>query len=81
MADSDRILAAIAELLAIDSSTINREAPLFSLVCSSFRIVELVIELQEQFDVRFRQEDMNGVATIGDLVDLVIARRRDRISV
>lgn len=77
MTDSDRIIAAIAELLAIDSGSINREAPLFSLVLSSFRIVELVIELQEQFDVRFHQEDMNQIATIGDLVDLVIARRRD----
>ena len=81
MTDSDRIIAALAELLGIDSGSIDRGAPLFSLVCSSFRIVELVIELQEQFDVRFRQEDMNQVATIGDLVDLVIARRRNSISV
>lgn len=80
MIDSDHIIAEISVLLGIDSGSINREAPLFSLVCSSFRVVELVIELQEKFDVRFHQEDMNRVATIGDLVDLVIARRRDRTS-
>lgn len=80
MTDSDHVIAEIAELLEIESGSINREAPLFSLANSSFRVVELVIELQEAFGVIFRQEDMNGVATIGDLVDLVVARRGERVS-
>jgi acyl carrier protein len=80
MSESDHVIAEIAKLLGIDSNSIIREAPLFSLANSSFRVVELVIELQEEFGVLFHQEDMNGVATVGDLVDLVVARRRESIS-
>jgi acyl carrier protein len=34
----------------------------------------MVIELQEEFDVRFQQADMNEVKTIGALIELVDSR-------
>ncbi len=77
MTDQHEVKATIAALLGIDADSIDPEAPLFSLVNSSFRIVELVIELQEEFGVRFGQEDMNRVATVGDLLALVVARQAD----
>lgn len=77
MTDQHEVKATIAALLGIDVDSIDPEAPLFSLVNSSFRIVELVIELQEEFGVRFGQEDMNRVATVGDLLALVVARQAD----
>ncbi len=49
-------------------------AVLTDLVNSSFLLVEMVIELQEEFDVRFQQADMNEVATVGQLLDLVDSR-------
>ena len=64
----------IIELLGIDEADIDDQNPLFSLVNSSFRIVELVIELQEDFGIRFYQDDMNEVSTVGDLLDLVERR-------
>lgn len=75
MTDQHEVSATIAALLGIDAGSIDPQAPLFSLVNSSFRIVELVIELQEEFGVRFGQEDMNRVATVGDLLELVVARQ------
>jgi acyl carrier protein len=76
---SDRtvVIGKISELLEIEPASIDVNAPLFSLTSSSFRVVELVIELQEQFGVSFGQEDMNGVETIGDLVGLIAIRRQD----
>jgi acyl carrier protein len=47
---------------------------LTDLVSSSFRLVELIIELQEEFDVRFQQSDMHDVTTVGQLVQLVNSR-------
>jgi acyl carrier protein len=64
-------------MLGCEPEDIDESAPLFELVASSFRIVEMVIELQEAFDVRFRQDDMNRIATVGDLLDLV-QRRHER---
>jgi len=78
MHDANGVIEKIAALLEVEPASIDGEAPLFSLTDSSFRVVELVIELQEAFGVSFGQEDMNGVETVGDLAALVAARRRDR---
>jgi acyl carrier protein len=50
------------------------DAVLTELVSDSFRLVELAIDLQEEYDVMFGQADMKGLRTVGDLVELVHAR-------
>ena len=70
----EQIRKRVAEILDRPVATITDAAELNSLVNSSFLLVELVIELQEEFSVRFRQEDMNHIATAGQLIDLVDSR-------
>jgi acyl carrier protein len=76
MNDRTMVIGKIAELLEIEPASIDVNAPLFSLTSSSFRVVELVIELQEEFGVSFGQEDMNGVETVGDFVGLIVSPRQ-----
>ena len=66
-----KIREKMAEVLGHESSAIEDDAELASLVNSSFVLVELVIELQEEFDVRFNQADMNEVTTVHDLIKLI----------
>jgi len=70
----DKVRQKIASVLDFDVDAIADEAELTSLVNSSFKLVELVIELQEEFDVRFNQEDINAVSNTGQLIDLVVSR-------
>ena len=44
---------------------------LTDLVQESFILIELVIELQEQFKIRLHQEDLTDVKTLGNLLDVV----------
>ena len=74
MNDRERVRDKIAEILGHTSEVVLDDAELTSLVNSSFLLVEMVIELQEEFDVRFQQVDMNEVATVGQLLDLVDSR-------
>ncbi len=74
MNNRERVRDKIAEILGHTSELILDDAELTSLVNSSFLLVEMVIELQEEFDVRFQQADMNEVATVGQLLDLVDSR-------
>jgi acyl carrier protein len=37
----------------------------------SFRQVEIIMALEEKFDIRIRARELNDVATLGDLVGLV----------
>lgn len=74
MSNKERVRDKIAEILGHTSQIVVDDVVLTDLVNSSFLLVELVIELQEEFDVRFQQVDMNKVATVGQLLDLVDSR-------
>ncbi len=74
MSNKERVRGKIAEILGHTSENVLDDAVLTDLVNSSFLLVEMVIELQEEFDVRFQQADMNEVATVGQLLDLVDSR-------
>ena len=74
MSNKERVRDKIAEILGRTPQIVVDDVVLTDLVNSSFLLVEMVIELQEEFDVRFQQVDMNEVATVGQLLDLVDSR-------
>jgi acyl carrier protein len=74
MCDDDSIKRKIASLLKQPSEKLGDDVPLTDLVVDSFILIEMVIELQEEFGVRLLQEDMKHVKTVGDLTHLLAAR-------
>ena len=44
----------------------------------SLDLVELVMGLEEKFDVTIPEEDLEGVATVGQAVDLVIKKADEK---
>jgi len=61
----------IAEVLNISADRVSEETNLKDLVSDSFLLVEMAIELQEDFRVRFSQEDLKVVHTVQDLIALI----------
>ena len=61
----------IAEVLNISADRVSEETNLKDLVSDSFLLVEMAIELQEDFQVRFSQEDLKVVHTVQDLIALI----------
>lgn len=74
MSQRENIRTKMAEVLGTDAARVSDTERLVDLVNSSFLIVEMVIELQEEFDVRFHQADMSDITTVGQLLDLVESR-------
>ncbi len=68
------IRARIAEALGVRAERVTPDAPLTDLVSDSYRLVEMAIELQEDYDVVFTQADLSAVSTVGDLTELVRSR-------
>ena len=68
---SEEIKNKIAEVLNISIERFNDETALKDLVSDSFLLVEMAIELQEDFQVRFSQEDLKEIDTIRDLISLI----------
>lgn len=69
------ITAKIAEVLRLPESKVTEDVSLQDLTVDSFVLVELVVELQEEFGVQFVQEDLPAVKTVGDVVRLVNERQ------
>ncbi|MBW8886553.1 MAG: acyl carrier protein [Fibrobacteres bacterium] len=64
----------MARFLKRKPESLDENALLLELVQESFLLVEMIIELQEQFPIRLSQEDLRAVRTVGDLLRMLIAK-------
>lgn len=77
--DRNEVLALVrdrlADILEIEPSSIN-EGDSFAddLDADSLDLVELVMALEEEFDITVEEEELEGIETIGQAFDLVKAK-------
>jgi len=63
------------EVLSVEPDVVTDEARFKEdLDADSLDLVELVMGLEERFDISVPEEDLEGVATVGQAVDLVMAK-------
>lgn len=63
------------EVLQVDADTVTEEASFKDdLEADSLDLVELVMALEEEFDIEVPEEELEGVTTVGAAVDLVISK-------
>ena len=70
----DDIRRRIAAILDIPEERAGSEVELGDLVADSFRLVEMAIQIQDDYDVMFGQQDVAQLRTVGDLAELVHSR-------
>lgn len=71
MTTREEIRGAIARFLKKPIERVGDGTMLTDLVQESFVLVEMVIELQETFGVRFGQAELSNVKSVGELIELV----------
>ncbi len=74
--DRDEVFATIksaaAEVLGVDESAVTESARFKDdLDADSLDLVELVMALEERLDISVPEEDLEGVETVGQALDLV----------
>ena len=68
----ERFKKCAVEVLAVDASAITPEANFADdLDADSLDLVELVMALEEEFDISVEEEELWDVATVGDALALV----------
>jgi acyl carrier protein len=71
----DTIKEVAAEVLSVDPGQVTETARFKEdLDADSLDLVELVMGLEERFDIEVPEDDLEGVTTIGQAVDLVLAK-------
>ena len=64
-----------AEVLSVEPDTVVEDARFKEdLDADSLDLVELVMGLEERFDISVPEEDLENVGTVGQAVDLVLAK-------
>jgi acyl carrier protein len=67
------------EVLSVGPDTVVESARFAEdLDADSLDLVELVMGLEERFDVSIPEEDLDGIATVGHAVDLVLSKLSQR---
>lgn len=72
--DRNSILDIIAEEALVDRAKLTPEATLESLGIASLDIISIVFALEERFGLVLEQSDLEGVQSLGQLVDLILDR-------
>ncbi len=71
----ERFTKCAVEVLAVDAAQITKEASFADAVdADSLDLVELVMALEEEFDVTVEEDELEGIATIGGAFDLITGK-------
>ena len=74
MSVGDQVKDIIAEELGLDREKVKDEAVLQTdLGADSLDIVELVMKLEDKFDMKIPEEDAEGLKTVGDAISYIEA--------
>lgn len=75
-----RITAKIAQLVRRPIEDIRQDRQLRELVQDSFMLVEIVVDLEEEFGVHLTHDDFAKIITVRDLLELVAGRMTAKAS-
>ena len=70
----ERFKKCAVDVLSVDESAVVPEATFESLDADSLDLVELVMALEEEFDIDVEEEELEGVNTIQAAFDLVTSK-------
>ena len=71
----EKVKSIIKEQLGVDEEKVTLEASIIDdLGADSLDVVDLVMSLEEEFDVEIPDEDVEGMKTVGDIVKYIEAK-------
>ena len=74
----EKIVDILSEHTEYDKSKMNRDTTLLmDLGLNSLEVVKIVMELEEEFEIEFSEEDLPGINTLGELEDLINKMTRE----
>ncbi|MGY6500145.1 MAG: acyl carrier protein [Acidimicrobiales bacterium] len=74
-ANFEKFKQCAVEVLDVEADQVTRDARFADdLDADSLDLVELVMKLEEEFDVSVDEEELEGIETVGAAFDLIVAK-------
>ncbi|CAB4330332.1 unannotated protein [freshwater metagenome] len=74
--DFEKFKACAVEILAVSADQVTMEAKFAEdLDADSLDLVELVMKLEEEFDVTVDESELENITTVGEAYELVMSKR------
>jgi acyl carrier protein len=71
----EQLKDATVTVLGVDRDAVTEQARFFAdLDADSLDLVELVMALEERFDVTIPEEELDGINTVGNALDLLLGK-------
>lgn len=71
----DRFVQCAVKTLSVEASQVTKEATFAEdLDADSLDVVELVMELEEEFGIEVPEEDLQDVKTVGQAFDIIVSK-------
>jgi acyl carrier protein len=67
----DKVKSIVAEQLGVDQEEIEMKTSFEDLNADSLDIVELIMALEEEFDLEIPDEDMENIQSVGQVVEYI----------
>ncbi|BDC34636.1 acyl carrier protein [Candidatus Dependentiae bacterium Noda2021] len=67
----DQVVAIIADKLTIDKSKITEQSTLAELGADSLDLVEIIMRMEEKFDVEINDEQAEKLCNVGQVIDYI----------
>lgn len=71
MSNLEKLATIIADQLNVEESTISEDTTLEDLGADSLALVELVMSVEEEFEIQIEDEDMEKFKSVGDVLDYI----------
>ena len=79
MSVEPRVIEIVCEHLAVNKEQVNRGTSFQEDIgADSLDIVELVMELEEEFDIQIPDDQAEKIKTVGEAVDYIEARIKEK---
>lgn len=67
----EKIIALVAEQFTVDADELSEDTSFADLDAEEIDITDLVMAVEDEYEIDIDEDDANALQTVGDLVDLV----------
>lgn len=77
MSEAEKLKEIVLEQLKLDEANFSRDMSIDSLAIDSLELLELLVTIEEEFDITLDDEQLNKTATMGEMFDYLLEKIND----